>query len=154
MSGSKTGATGVELAENEAAREDAFAVREAVFVDEQGVPEELEWDEYDGADGTLLFVAYDDGEPVGAARLRRVDGDDGARKVERVAVLESERGEGWGKRLVEALERVAREENVRELRLHAQTQVERFYCDLGYETTSGEFEEAGIPHVEMRKSLT
>ncbi|WP_224448858.1 GNAT family N-acetyltransferase [Haloprofundus salilacus] len=153
MNGSKTGKTGVEPVESEAAREDAFAVREAVFVNEQGVPEELEWDEHDDAVGTLQFVAYDGGEPVGAARLRRVDDDDGVRKVERVAVLEAERGNGWGKRLVEALERAASDGGVRELRLHAQTHVETFYRDLGYETTSDVFEEAGIPHVEMWKSL-
>ncbi|KTG09155.1 acetyltransferase [Haloprofundus marisrubri] len=153
----------VKQVESEAERRDAFGVREAVFVDEQDVPEELEWDEYD--DEAIHFVAYDGETAVGVARLRRVgdgdtvgddDGEDGADavgKLERVAVLESNRGEGWGKRLVVVAERVAREEGFAELRLHAQTHVESFYESLGYETTSDVFEEAGIPHVEMEKSL-
>ncbi|WP_117594619.1 GNAT family N-acetyltransferase [Haloprofundus halophilus] len=151
----------VKLVETETERADAFAVREAVFVDEQDVPERLEWDEYD--DGALHFVAYDGEAAVGVARLRRVgenerggvaDGDTAAvGKLERVAVLEPRRGDGWGKRLVAAAERTAREEGFGELRLHAQTHVETFYRDLGYETTSDVFEEAGIPHIEMEKSL-
>ncbi|WP_224268148.1 GNAT family N-acetyltransferase [Haloprofundus salinisoli] len=140
----------VKPVENEAERADAFAVREAVFVDEQDVPEELEWDEHD--DEALHFVAYDGETAVGVARLRRVD--DGVGKLERVAVLEPRRGDEWGTRLVAAAERAAREAGFEELRLHAQTHVETFYRDLGYETTSDVFEEAGIPHVEMRKSVT
>ncbi|ELZ94291.1 acetyltransferase [Haloferax mucosum ATCC BAA-1512] len=133
-------------------REDAFAVRKAVFVREQGVDEELEWDEYDDADSSAVhFVGYRDGEAVGAARLREYEPDVG--KVERVAVLESVRSEGWGRRLMAALESEANERGFDRLVLHGQTSAEGFYHELGYETTSDVFDEAGIPHVEMEKRL-
>jgi len=142
----------VRVAANDAERDDAFAVRKAVFVDEQGVDEELEWDEHDDPDAEAVhFVASRGGDAVGAARLREYE--PGVGKVERVAVLESARGEGWGRRLMEALEAEARERGFDSLLLHGQTTAEGFYRGLGYETTSDEFDEAGIPHVEMRKSL-
>lgn len=144
--------TDVRVVTTDTEREAAFGVRKAVFVDEQGVDEDLEWDEYDRPDSAAVhFVAYRDGEAVGAARLREYDPDVG--KVERVAVLESARGAGWGRRLMDALEAEARERGFDSLVLHGQTSAEGFYHGLGYETTSGVFDEAGIPHVEMRKSL-
>lgn len=129
--------------------QDALSVRYDVFVDEQGVPEDLEVDEHE-ADATH-FVAYDDaGEPVGAARLREYD--DGVGKVERVAVLESRRGEGWGNALMDVLEEAAAE-RYDELYLHAQLPAVGFYDRLDYEREGEAFEEAGIPHVAMRKRL-
>ncbi|RDI72927.1 GNAT family N-acetyltransferase [Halopelagius longus] len=144
--------TGVRVVTTDAEREDAFAVRRDVFVEEQGVDEELEYDEYDepGADATH-FVAYDDGEIVGAARLR--EADPGVGKVERVVVAERRRGEDWGKRVMEAVEATAREQGYEKLKLHAQTRVEGFYESLNYESVGEEFVEADIPHVEMRKPL-
>lgn len=130
-------------------RADALAVRRRVFVEEQGVPEGLEVDGKD--DDATHFVAYDDGDPVGAARLR--EPDRGVGKVERVAVLPARRGEGIGRAIMAELEATAADQGIATLTLHAQTHVEEFYHRLGYETTSGVFEEAGIDHVEMEKSL-
>ncbi|SFG33553.1 Predicted N-acyltransferase, GNAT family [Halopelagius inordinatus] len=144
--------TDVRVVTTDAEREDAFAVRRAVFVDEQGVDEELEWDEHDEPDADAThFVAYDDGEVVGAARLR--EAAPGVGKVERVVVAEARRGEDWGKRVMESVEQTAREEGFDRITLHAQTRVEGFYESLGYESVGEEFVEADIPHVEMRKSL-
>ena len=144
--------TGVFVVETDAQRRDAFSVRRTVFVDEQGVDEAIEYDEYDdpGAEVTH-FVAYDDGEPVGAARLREYE--DGVGKVERVAVLESHRGEGWGAALMDELEATA-SERYDELYLHAQLPAAGFYDDRGYVREGEQFEEAGIPHVAMRKRLS
>jgi predicted GNAT family N-acyltransferase len=150
---------------------DALAVRRAVFVDEQGVPPDLEVDAYDDLDAATHVVAFDDGRAIGAARLRPYHGGDAAdesgdtaeesddtvdegksparAKVERVAVLADRRGEGIGARLMDAIETAAREQGVETLVLHAQTPVEGFYTKRGYETVGEEFEEAGIPHVEM-----
>jgi predicted GNAT family N-acyltransferase len=141
--------TDVRLAESTAEREDALAVRHAVFVEEQGVDEDLEYDEHDA--DAVHFVAYDDGEPVGAARLRELA--DGLAKVERVAVLEARRGEGIGRALMTVLEERAQESGIDELKLHSQSHAAEFYRDLDYEQRGKEFEEAGIPHVEMRKEL-
>jgi len=156
------GRTGVFVADTAAERDDAFEVRRSVFVDEQGVDAGLEYDEHDepGADATH-FVAYVDGSPIGAARLRSANGaepssgsDDGsAGKVERVAVAADSRGDGWGHRVMEAIETRAREEGFDRLTLHAQTHVRGFYDHLGYEARGEEFEEAGIPHIAMDKQF-
>jgi predicted GNAT family N-acyltransferase len=96
-------------------------------------------------------VAFDDSTAVGTARLRIVD--TGVAKAERVAVLESARDAGVGTALMTAVEEMATERDATTMRLHAQTRVRPFYEELGYEVVSGEFEEAGIPHVEMVKRL-
>lgn len=141
--------TSVRVVTTDAGCEDAFTVRRQVFVEEQGVPEELELDEHDA--GATHFVAYDGGEPIGAARLRDLDGTTG--KVERVAVLAERRGEGLGRRLMDRLEDTAREQGLETLTLHSQTHAADFYEHLGYEQHGEEFEEAGILHVEMDKRL-
>lgn len=129
--------------------DDAFAVRRAVFVEEQGVAPERERDGRD--DEAVHVLARIDGDAIGTARLRCRDGE--TAKVERVAVRREYRGRGWGRRLMATAEAAARDRGQSRVRLHAQTSVEAFYRDLGYETTSDVFEEAGIPHVEMEKSL-
>lgn len=168
----------VRRAETEAQREEALEVRYAVFVEEQGVPENIEIDGKD--DEAIHFVGYataesthesgesddgdsnpqldrddqqdhDTGKPVAAGRLRGADDDVG--KVERIAVLESHRGEGFGRAIMNELEATARGRGLSKLLLHAQIPVEEFYHALGYETTSTVFEEAGIEHVEMEKLL-
>jgi predicted GNAT family N-acyltransferase len=130
--------------------EAALAVRRSVFVEEQGVPEHRE---LDGRDDTAThFLAVDDDDrAVGAARLREYDS--ARAKVERVAVLPSERGGGLGRDLMDAVEAHAAEEGYEEVLLHAQLPVVDFYERLGYEVTSEEFEDAGIRHREMRKAL-
>lgn len=129
--------------------EDARAVRRDVFIEEQDVSEAEEWDGHD--DDAIHYVVYDGEEPVGTARLRTPEDDIG--KAERVAVLEAHRGDGIGRRLMTVLEDEARDQGCSRMRLHAQTAVEGFYETLGYEAVSDEFEEAGIPHVEMVKAL-
>lgn len=141
----------VRLATTAEEREDALAVRRAVFIEEQGVPEDLEREADEDADH---FVAYDEdegeNEAIGAARLRPVE--DGA-KVERVAVLSERRGEGIGEKLMDAIEATARFQNVGELVLHAQLPVAEFYDRLDYDRVGDTFEEAGIEHVKMVKTL-
>ena len=148
----ETKRSGVFVAEADEEREDAFAVRYDVFVDEQGVDEELEWDEHDEPDAEAThLVAYDEGIVVGAARLRPYD--DHTAKVERVVVAEDRRGEGWGERIMDAAEREARESGFSRVTLGAQVRVREFYESIGYRAVGEEFDDAGIPHVEMRKSL-
>jgi predicted GNAT family N-acyltransferase len=123
-----------------------------VFVEEQGVAEELEWDEHDepDADATHL-VAYDGGAVVGAARIRAYDEE--TAKVERVVVAADRRGEGWGRRVMAAAEREAGAEGFSRVRLNAQTRVQPFYESLGYSAFGDEFDDAGIPHIAMQKPL-
>lgn len=143
-----TGAA-IEVVGDDGSLAEALAVRRAVFVDEQGVPPDREVDEYE--DAATHLIARQGGEVVGTARLRALD--DATGKVERVAVHQAYRGEGLGRRLMDRVETLARERGMGVLVLHSQTAVEGFYETLGYRTTSDVFEDAGIPHVEMEKSL-
>lgn len=157
------GRTGVFVVETDAERRDAFAVRRAVFVDEQGVDEAIEYDDHDepGADA-IHFVAYDEGQAVGAARLRAADGEHETRasdtapataKAERVVVAADRRGEGWGREIMRVVEATAADRGFDRLALHAQTRVREFYERLGYEAHGEEFVEAEIPHIAMSTDL-
>jgi predicted GNAT family N-acyltransferase len=121
-------------------------VRRAVFIDEQGVPEALEWDADDA--GSLHFLVIDRaGQAIGCARLLP-DGH-----VGRMAVLPDWRGRGVGRALLDAVLREARARGHVTLRLSAQTHAAAFYARAGFVAVGGEYEEAGIPHVAMRKRL-
>ncbi|MEW6270733.1 MAG: GNAT family N-acetyltransferase [Thermodesulfobacteriota bacterium] len=124
------------------------ALRRAVFVDEQGVPDEIEVDGLD--ESCTHFLAWVSGVPIGTARLRVVDGQ---AKAERVAVLEDFRGHGAGRVLMNVLELGARAQGLRSVLVHAQEQVVPFYERLGYVACGERFMEASIPHVPMRKEL-
>jgi len=137
----------VRVADGEDDREAALTVRREVFIEEQGVSEDVEMDGKE--DEAVHFLAIADDDPVGTARLREVE--PGVGKVERVAVVADHRGEGVGRDLMERLEAEADDRGIDRLVMHAQTRVEAFYDRLGYERTSDVFEEAGIDHVEMEK---
>lgn len=137
-----------KFVQNEEELKDAFSVRKQVFVDEQNVSAEEEYDEYD--DTAKHVVLYDGDVPVGAGRFRIVDG---IGKMERICVLSSHRQKGAGKIIMDTLEALAKEEALPKLKLHAQTHAEPFYNKLGYETISDVFLEADIPHVVMIKKL-
>lgn len=126
-----------------------FAIRRAVFVDEQGVDPILEWDDAEIDATHLLLVATE--RPIGAARARLVDAT--TIKAERVAVRQPARNKGWGRQLMDAIEAVGVAADASRCVLHAQRHVEGFYHALGYHTVSEEFEEAGIPHVKMERPL-
>jgi len=128
------------------ARERARAIRYSVFVEEQGVPVELEWDDMDEPSWHALAFAAD-GTPVATGRLLP-DGHIG-----RMAVLKVARGTGMGARVLDALMAKAAELGYAELILNAQTHAAPFYARVGFEQVGAEFEEAGIPHVEMRKAI-
>ncbi len=136
----------IRLAENDRERADAFAVRHRVFVEEQGVDEDLEYDEHD-AEATH-FVAYDDGEPIGRPDFGRSRASVAKSNESRSS---SRAGEGIGRALMETLEDEAESRGLSSFILHSQTRVAEFYRRLGYERCGPEFEEAGIPHVEMQK---
>jgi len=121
-------------------------VREAVFMLEQGVPAELEWDGLDA--GALHAVAADaSGNAIGTARLL----DDG--HIGRLAVLASWRRRGVGSAMLMRLIATARERGLRVVRLHAQTHAVAFYARHGFAAEGGEFLDAGIPHLAMRRYI-
>lgn len=122
------------------------AVRREVFVDEQGVPEALEWDEHDAASVHVLALAAD-GTPVGCARLLP-DGHAG-----RMAVRAGWRGQGIGRALLAAVMDAARRRGHVTVRLSAQTHAAGFYARAGFVVVGEVYEEAGIPHVAMQAQL-
>jgi len=129
-----------------AARVEAMRVREAVFVVEQGVPVEIELDEWDPQCEHALAGAPD-GRTVGTGRLLP-DGHIG-----RMAVLREWRGQGVGGAILAALVERAAERGMRRLVLNAQTHAAPFYARYGFAAFGEEFVEAGIPHVAMARTL-
>jgi len=128
-------------------REALRAVRHAVFVKEQKVPEELEWDDADERSYHVLATAVD-GKPIGTGRLK-LDCHIG-----RMAVLKSWRGRGVGSAILSMLIDFARREGCTEVRLHAQTHALDFYTRFGFAPVGDRFDEAGIPHQAMTLDLT
>ncbi|UPM53842.1 GNAT family N-acetyltransferase [Gottfriedia acidiceleris] len=130
----------------------AFAIRNDIFVKEQGVPLEDEFDQYDKLNGNCehILVHYNE-QPVGTGRIRFIDG---VGKLERICILESFRKFGLGKNIINALEEIAEEQGASQVKLHGQTHAEGFYKKLGYRTSSDVFIEDGIPHILMLKNLT
>lgn len=122
------------------------AVRERVFIDEQGVPESLEIDALDPACRHVL--ARDAaGQPIGTARLA----PDG--KIGRMAVLADWRGRGVGSALLHALLRQAHEDGLARVTLHAQAGAIDFYLRHGFTAVGDRFIEAGIEHQAMQLRL-
>ena len=123
---------------------DHFYVRGMVFVVEQGIDYEIE---FDGQDvNSVLFVAYMNDKPVGAARLFQ-------NKIGRLATIKTYRQKGVASSLMNAIERYAKENQFQSLVLHAQLYVKDFYLKRGYKPEGEIFQEAGIDHIKMTKHI-
>jgi predicted GNAT family N-acyltransferase len=134
----------------------ALAIREVVFIEEQAVPETLERDEEDAR--AFHVLAYDGKHAVGTGRLVDLGSPpSGAAghwgKIGRMAVLASHRKGGTGSKILDRLEGEAKKRGWDGIVLHAQVHAHGFYAKYGYTRFGEEFEEAGMPHVQMRKQL-
>lgn len=126
----------------------ALAVRQAVFVDEQAVPLELE---IDGKDGEAWHIlALKDGHAIGTARLFAGP----VVQIGRVAILPQYRGRSLGMQLMAAAHRLAADLGAGEIALDAQTHVIPFYERLGYVAEGPVFLDAGIDHRRMRRPIS
>jgi predicted GNAT family N-acyltransferase len=142
--------TYIEIGEWPVMQAPAQAVRTAVFVHEQGIAPEDEWDADDAT--ALHAVLFDvNGQALGNARLLQPSAT--VAKVGRMAVLKEARGNGYGARLLQALIRCARQRRHKEVRLSAQRTAKSFYAAHGFVAVGEPFDEVGIPHVEMRLTL-
>ena len=130
--------------------EGARALRTQVFIEEQQIPKEMEWD---AADETSVHaVAFNRlNQPVATGRL--LPPENGTAKIGRMAVERVLRGNGLGRELLFALINIAQKRGDREVALHAQRSAEGFYQRLGFSTRGEAFLEAGIGHIEMVKGL-
>lgn len=127
--------------------EAAFVIRRMVFVDEQQVSPEEEYDEHEPS--SRHFLARADGVPCGTARWRQTSY---GIKMERFAVLKEYRGQGVGKALVQAvLDDVFSQqpEPIERIYLHAQVKAMPLYAGFGFVPVGSMFEEAGIQHYKM-----
>ncbi|MEV8586270.1 GNAT family N-acetyltransferase [Streptomyces sp. NPDC051180] len=154
-----TAAYAVREATEPVDREACFAVRREVFVEEQGVPGELEYDSHD-ATAVHVLAVREDGAPLGTGRLLfgadaagKTGGDASVGSLGRLAVAKAARGLGVGAALVRAVEDAARLRGLTAVDLHAQTHALGFYERLGYEAYGPEFPDAGMPHRAMRRVL-
>jgi predicted GNAT family N-acyltransferase len=123
------------------------ALRTRVFVDEQGVPPEIEQDDRD-ATAVHALSRDADGRLVATGRL--LLGDDGRAGIGRMATDASARGSGHGAAVLAELHRQAALRGVTEIELHAQVTARRFYERAGYVAVGDIYQEAGIDHVTMR----
>lgn len=128
----------------------AGAIRKAVFVDEQGIPADLEWD---AADTTCVHALARNRLGLALATGRLLAHEPGTSKIGRMAVLPSQRGTGVGRQVLDALMAAAKARGDQSVLLYSQASAVPFYLRSGYQAEGEPFEEAGIPHLAMRKLL-
>jgi predicted GNAT family N-acyltransferase len=127
------------------AKQEAYSIRKRVFIEEQGVPEDLELDQFD-----LLAhhaLAYRGQECIGTARLIILPDHQG--QIGRMAVLAAYRRQGFGGQLLRALLEDGRSQGITQFELHAQLSAIPFYESLGFIAQGDIYDEAGIPHRDM-----
>ncbi|MEG0483365.1 MAG: GNAT family N-acetyltransferase [Acinetobacter sp.] len=124
---------------------DAQLIRRSVFIQEQNISENDEWDDQDAI--SLHFVVYDQNQAIATARLLQNN------SIGRVAVLKQYRGKSIGQLLMQHIIQVASEQKREYLKLSAQSYVVGFYENLGFEVKGEEYLDCGIPHIDMWLSL-
>ena len=131
-------------------KEGAAALRTEVFVEEQEIPQELEWDEHD-AKAMHALVLNKLGQPVATGRLLQPQPK--LAQIGRMAVSKALRGGNLGRMVIEALVDAARQRGDHQVILHAQCSAEGFYRRLGFKAHGEVFQDAGIDHIEMTMKL-
>ena len=124
---------------------DAKLIREQVFIQEQHIPVEEEWDAQDAV--ALHFVVYDQAQPIATARLLQ------NHSIGRVAVLKAYRGQGIGKLLMLEMIQQAKHEQRKFLKLSSQVHAVQFYAGLGFTVQGEQYLDCGIPHIDMYLKL-
>lgn len=138
-----------KLVNSESELKDAFRIRRRVFITEQNIPPNLEYDE---DDRTALHMLARDGEKaIGTARVLFLSNNQA--KLERLAVLKPFRGRGIGSEIISFLEKELKNQGVKKVILHAQCRAIAFYKSCGYQKTGTPFWEVGIKHIKMQKQL-
>ncbi|MEB3795594.1 MULTISPECIES: GNAT family N-acetyltransferase [Acinetobacter] len=125
---------------------DAKYIREQVFIQEQGIASEDEWDDFDAT--AVHFMVYDKEQPIATARFLP------QHSVGRVAVLMPYRKQGIGKILMQHIIDYARNQKLPYLKLSAQTYVTAFYEALGFNVQGEVYQDCGIPHINMILALS
>lgn len=137
----------VELAEWEKEEKSIRAIRETVFIGEQAVPAELEWDGLDPLCAHVL-AWNTSGEPIGTARMQRTG------VIGRMAVVKRWRRQGIGQAILQKLLNLAAKQGLLRVTLSAQTHAVGFYERAGFQPLGELFTDAGISHQRMVKELS
>ncbi|MCK4834433.1 MAG: GNAT family N-acetyltransferase [Gammaproteobacteria bacterium] len=137
--------TEIRIADWKTEKDSLKQIRQTVFIEEQKVPVELEWDEFD--DSSTHFIATLEGQHIACARLK----PDG--QIGRMAVLAEHRNQGAGSKLLQFILRTAGRQKTCNVYLHAQVSAVLFYEKHGFTTTGDIFYEANIPHREMLRKI-
>jgi predicted GNAT family N-acyltransferase len=130
---------------------DAAEIRTQVFVKEQGIPAELEWDDTDKVCIHVLVYCEDGSasKAVGTGRLIAPEKANGPAKIGRMAVLKDYRRKGIGDDVMQALIEHAFDAGYKSIELSAQAYVQGFYANHGFEAEGEPYEEVGIAHQKM-----
>jgi len=140
----------VRFAKTAAERDQCYLLRIDVFVRGQGVPMSMELDDHDEVDA-LHFLGSENGVSVATARILL---SDGTGKIQRVAVAERCRGKGYGRDIMKAMiDHAGKHRLAEDLVLDAQTYALNFYERLGFIAEGDAFDDAGIPHIRMRRTV-
>jgi predicted GNAT family N-acyltransferase len=134
----------VEVVRWDQEKETLRSIRGKVFIEEQNVPQEIEWDDQD--ENATHFLLTQNTVALACGRLLPNG------KVGRMAVLKDQRGKGLGRQLLDYMVEYARSKGMSRLYLHAQQHAADFYQNAGFATFGDAFEEAGIPHLAMQLS--
>ena len=124
---------------------DARNIRESVFIQEQQISSEDEWDDQDPI--AVHFVIDDQEQSIATARLLQNN------SIGRVAVLKQYRGQGIGRLLMLEIIQSAKNEHREFLKLSSQVHAISFYASLGFNVEGNEYLDCGIPHIDMRMPL-
>jgi len=135
----------VRIANWQTDRKSLAQIRRSVFIEEQNVPEELEWDEFD--DLSIHFLVTQEDQPIACARLKH-DG-----QIGRMAVLAKHRNQGAGSKLLQFVLQKAGDQKLKKVYLHSQLTAVPFYEKQGFIAAGDIFYEANIPHREMLKKI-
>lgn len=130
---------------------DVYYIRRKVFIEEQGIPEENEFDENDQISvHALVYDNEDDNKPVATGRVYH----DGINyRIGRIAVLKEERGKYYGDFIVRLLVNKAFMSGAEEVKISAQTLAVPFYEKIGFKTYGDIYEEDGSDHIAMEVKL-
>ena len=119
-------------------------LRKSVFIKEQLVPEELEWDDWDNKAKHIIIIF--NSTPIGCARLIFIDK---IIRLERMAIIKSKRYQGFGSRLLFEIIRIARNKKIKKINISAQLQAMFFYQKIGFIAEGEIYNDAGIKHIKM-----
>lgn len=143
------GTISFKLVTSDSELKSAFEVRRKVFIEEQGISEDIELDEHDRE--ALHIIARDGEKVIGTARV--LFSAPSQAKIERMAILKPFRGKGIGRKIIAFLDVTLRNRQVNQVILHAQYPVVGFYRSCGFTESGSPFREAGIRHIKMQKRL-